>query len=129
LVTGLPDYWHGRRLPEPTLGPLHVKFAATAKGIILGKSTGGIDFGTPPAGEVWQIHNVKATIDRSSLIRVMLFWMELIIQAAHGYGTAELNIPKGLDYRQYNYLIVQVHNYNTLQVEARINVNGIVMKI
>jgi len=129
MVTGLPDWWIGRRLPEPTLGPLHVKLAATATGTIPGTTTGTANFGTPPAEEVWQIHHVKVSIDHSSLIRVFLYWEGMIIQGVYGYGKVEISIPKGLDYRSGNYLIVEVYNYNPESVTVRIDVNGIVVKL
>jgi len=144
VVTGLPDWWYGRRLPEPTLVPLHFKLCAVGTWVdpATGEEvpvTGTVwaSVGTPEPGYVWQIHRVWAiNKDDNSLIEVFLAWgstasdvLGSVIHRARGYGNAVIEIPKGLDYVSGNYLQIGTIVFAPEGKKVYFNWNGIEIKL
>jgi hypothetical protein len=129
MALTLKDWWYGARAPEPTLGPMHVKLAITATGDLGGGLTGEANLGTPEINQVWQIHHISVSINQNSLIWVYFKWYGWIIHSDYGYGKVDFFIPKGLDYRYGNYLVVGIQNFSDTTVNVRINVNGVVQLI
>lgn len=132
----LPDWWIGARAPEATLGPWHVKLCISSEPTDPFTGWTWWTIGTPASGYVWQIHYVRVSIDASSLVKLALMWGSTdpgtpgdIIQVAYGYGSAELYIPKGLDYVSGNYLQVGVYIYGDEARTPNVSINGIQIKL
>jgi len=151
MAVGLPDWWYGRRLPEPTLGPLHVKLCAVGEPTKIDTLSYAIATSPVPEGQVWQIHRVWLAKNHSQVARVSLAWpVQPVTEVEPGYDSIIIDgvlyqyviihrslhwkdviieIPKGLDYRETWRVLVFVDYYESVPAEHYINLNGIIISL
>jgi len=151
MPVGLPDWWYGRRLPEPTLGPLHVKLCAVGEPTKVNALTYAVTSDPVPEGQVWQIHKIWLAKSHSQLAQLMLAWPVrpvtevspgfdgiyiadvlheyMIIHRSMHWKDVIIEIPKGLDYRETWRILVFVDYYESVPTEHYINLNGIIIML
>lgn len=119
------DWFAGKKAPEATYSTWQWKLVGVSGVTIPANSYVILEVGTPDVGKVWQIYNARVDTKDNPLLGVGIEWSDMVVYRAWGFGSAVLEMPKGLDYKNGNYLRIHAINPNGGDLDVFVSFSGV----